>query len=140
MRSPKVAQCPACGEPEKEHIQFEYLCPQTSYEKDDSHPSDEGCDVATAYNKEKSLCQKCPFDVCLDLLGHKWNYYSKYKVLVLQALALLDKGMDYKNISEKLNVPVASICKFQGDRNVIWPIYVKLSKIDLTTLKGPKIL
>jgi hypothetical protein len=140
MRSPKMARCPACDEPEAWHIQFEYLCPQTSYTRDDSHPSDEGCDVATAYNEKTSLCQECPFDVCLDLLGHKWHYYSKYKEQVLQALELLDNGINFKDISEKLNVSMNSICKFQSDRNIIQPIYVKLSGLKLTNFKGPKIL
>lgn len=136
----KSAQCPICGEPEKEHTQFEYLLPQSPQKIDEAHPSDEGCDVATIYDGKTSFCHECPFDACLDWLGHKWNYYSKYKETVIQAFVFLDNGLNHKEIAERLNINISSVYKFQGDREIIQPIYMKLSKMDLTTLKGPQIL
>lgn len=140
VRAPKNSECPRCGEPEVEHIQFEYLFQQVPYDKDDILPScpDEGCDVVTAYIGGMSKCLNCPLFSCLDFLHHKWYFYSKNKELVLQVWKFMDDGMLIDDIADKLNIHTSSVHKIQGDRNVIQPIYEKLKGKHLTLLKGPK--
>jgi len=132
--------CPACGTPETEHKQFEYVYKQIPYDQADFIPthSDDGCDVAKVFNGKTAKCVECPFQKCLDELHYKWHSYARRSEIIQQVFKLTDKGMSAHCIATQLCTYSDAVHYWLLDRETIEPIYNKLRGKDLAKFGGPK--